>query len=110
MVDRKIVSAIGLGGMVYRAGNEDALFEAAKAAGLDLGPFVDSGVLSGDWGHTAGRATALPAGFPEKLLLEQTGYASLESVRDATDEELLVLVGIGEEKLSDIRSALRAIG
>ena len=109
MADRKIVGALGHEGVVYRAGMEKELLEAAKGSGLDLGPFVDSGTLVGDWGHTAGRHTALPSSFPERKLLEQAGYASLEMLRDASDEELLVLVGIGEEKLADIRVALEKV-
>lgn len=106
MANRKIVGALGHEGQVYRAGMEDQLLEAAKRSGLDLGPFVDSGTLSGDWGHTGGRATALPHGFPEKNTLEQAGYGSLEMLWAATDEELSVLVGIAPDRIALVRAAL----
>lgn len=104
--ERKILGALGHAGTVYRKGMETELFDAAKRDGLDLGPFVDAKVLSGEWGHSAGRATALPEGFPSKDLLEQTGFGSLEKLKAASDDELLAIDGIGAKTLSKIREAV----
>lgn len=109
MADRKIVGALGHDGVVYRPGMEDKLLEAAERSGLDLGPFVDSGTLSGDWGHTPGRHTALPVGFPERKTLEQNGMGSLEVLASSTDEELVVLGGVDASRVPDIRQALEAL-
>jgi len=58
----KITGALGFGGRVYRAEMETQLADAAKAAKLDLSPFIGEGPdypLSGDWG-TSTRSTPSP--------------------------------------------------
>lgn len=51
--------------------------------------------------------TPLPEGFPGRSLLVGAGYATLESLRSATDEELLAIRGVGRKLLEQIRHALR---
>jgi len=46
----------------------------------------------------------LPNDFPEKASLEKEGYTSVESVSEATDEELLEVKGITGDSLAGIRS------
>jgi hypothetical protein len=57
----KIVTALGYGGRVYRAGLEKELADAAKRGSFDLTPFIskeaDDGLpLSGDWSVKASAA------------------------------------------------------
>ena len=47
----------------------------------------------------------LPNDFPEKALLEKEGFDSVESVREASDDELLAIEGIAEGRLAKIREA-----
>lgn len=47
----------------------------------------------------------LPNDFPEKALLEKEGYDSVQSVREASDEELLAIEGVAEGRLAKIRDA-----
>jgi hypothetical protein len=46
----------------------------------------------------------LPNDFPEKASLEKEGYDSIQSVSEATDEELLEVKGITGDSLAGIRS------
>lgn len=48
---------------------------------------------------------ALPDDFPARDLLYDNLYTTLESVRGATDKELLALKGLGKATLRDIRTA-----
>lgn len=50
---------------------------------------------------------SLPANFPERDLLIGTAFKTLDTVKAATDEELLAVDGIGPAKLKAIRDALR---
>jgi len=54
--------------------------------------------------------TPLPEGFPARSLLLANGYATLEAVRDAPDDALLGIKGIGKKLLEEIRHALRQQG
>ena len=49
----------------------------------------------------------LPEGFPARNLLLAHGYTTLEAVRDAPDDALLGIKGIGPKLLAEIRDALR---
>jgi hypothetical protein len=48
----------------------------------------------------------LPDDFPERGLLLDVGYRTLQAVRDAGDQELLDISGIGQKRLNAIRAAL----
>lgn len=54
--------------------------------------------------------TPLPDDFPARALLVEAGYTTLERVREATDEELLAIRGVGRRLLERIRDALRHAG
>ena len=54
--------------------------------------------------------TPLPENFPGRALLLGAGYTTLEAVREATDEALLGVKGIGPKLLAEIRDALRQQG
>jgi|ERR1051325_642130 hypothetical protein len=47
----------------------------------------------------------LPEDFPMRELLAESGYASIEAVKAASDEDLLAIDGIGDARLKDIRKA-----
>lgn len=54
--------------------------------------------------------TPLPENFPGRALLLGAGYGTLEAVRDAPDDALLGIKGIGKKLLEEIRHALRQQG
>lgn len=54
--------------------------------------------------------TPLPEDFPARSLLLAHGYATLEAVRDASDDALLGIKGIRKKLLEEIRHALRQQG
>ncbi|MBZ9753003.1 helix-hairpin-helix domain-containing protein [Deinococcus sp. HMF7604] len=54
--------------------------------------------------------TQLADDFPEVEALRAGGYRSLEAVRDATDEALRALPGIGVKRLEAIRDAAKPAG
>ena len=55
---------------------------------------------------TTPSGTPIPEDFPGYEILTEGGYTTLESVIDATDEELLDLSGIGEKTLVEIRESI----
>jgi hypothetical protein len=52
-----------------------------------------------------GTGTALPEGFPGKAALEKAGFTTLESVRAASDEDLISVENIGDATFQKIREA-----
>lgn len=66
--------------------------------------------LRGQGGSEPGEGTPLPEGFPARNLLLAHGYTTLEAVRDAPDDALLGIKGIGKKLLEEIRHALRQQG
>jgi DNA uptake protein ComE-like DNA-binding protein len=66
---------------------------------------TDTGDAGGDKGGDDGDDDALPEDFPARAALEESGYATLTDVRQASDEELLDINGIGKVLLQRIREA-----
>ena len=74
---KKITGAIGLNGIVYRAGQEKELTNAAREAGTDLSGFVGTH-LEGDWGEE------IDATDSAKALAKENGI-DLSSVKGSGD-------------------------
>ena len=51
--------------------------------------------------------TELPSDFPERDLIVGSKFKTLEALKNATDQELLDVDGIGPAKLKAIRAALK---
>ncbi|TFU25637.1 helix-hairpin-helix domain-containing protein [Thermus tengchongensis] len=79
--------------------------ERLQGAGAPEPPREEASTPEGPAG-----GTPLPEGFPARNLLLAHGYTTLEAVRDAPDDALLGIKGIGKKLLEEIRHALRQQG
>ena len=57
--------------------------------------------------ETKSAGTDLPSDFPERDLIVGSEFRTLEALKNATDQELLDIDGIGPAKLKAIRAALK---
>lgn len=93
-----------------------------KSAGTDLSSdFPEHGLIAtnkaettnddagtdDDAGTNDDAGTDLPSDFPERDLIVGSEFRTLEALKNATDQELLDIDGIGPAKLKAIRAALK---
>lgn len=114
---KEIRASIRHEGEVYRSDRDEDIerleenvdqktLDKFKARKLIVGTFTSQ--VEKDDGETTATGAGLPNGFPARMLLVKGGYTITDQVREASDEDLIKLEGVGEATVKDIRKALES--
>lgn len=103
---REIKNDVRLNGESYGPGREEDLLPLLSPQQITR--LTDKGAIEGDWGigESASSAPTLDA---KLLKLLEDNFDGARAVRDASDEQLLAVNGIGPASLPKIRDYFAAI-
>ncbi len=103
MTEKKILSAVPVGGTLYKAGMENELSEVLTAGQVKY--LTEQGAISGDFGTSKNHpVNSFPENYPGFDVLGQVEGMTPESVAGLSDEEILAIKGIGQKTLDAIRA------